>query len=126
MNLFGSSLNRKRKLSFGFATVLFVAAAILFVRSKGTGFLGLSALILLGLSLKLYRPVSLGLVRDVRARLPHVKGVKILGFGSLLAACATYIFTMRSTATWPVYLLVGLSAVIPGLCWIYITVANWR
>lgn len=130
MNLFETSPVTKKKLYFGFAIVLFVAGAILFFLSKGAGLFRLSGLILLMVSMRVYRRVPSGLAQERRPEPPHLRRIKILGLGSLLAACAAYIFVMhsiatRSTAVWPVYLFLALS-IIPGLCWIYITIAKWR
>ena len=77
-------------------------------------------------SMRVYRRALPGSASDVSPRLPNVREVKILGLGSLIAACTTYfLIDMRSDAIWPVYLLAALS-VIPGLCWIYIKIAKWQ
>jgi hypothetical protein len=128
MKLFETSPDKQKRLRFGFATALFFAGAIIFILSKGIGLFRLSGLILLTASARLYPRARPGLATDSRPNLRHLKALKMLARGSLLAACATLMYLFSGTAshvTLLVYLFVGLTTLC-FLCWSYIGIANRR
>jgi hypothetical protein len=125
VNVFETSPGKKRKLYRGFAAVLAIAGITIFILAEGAGLFRLSGTALIWASATLYRRTLSGVARDPTPKLPHVRVVKIFALASLLAACAAFIFAVRSTATWPINLSAGMG-ILCCLCWAYVKTAKAR